>query len=109
MSISVISVFFLHKQRKKGSRNYPSPLKNQEPFKEFQDPLKENQEPLKKLKNPLKKSPKPFNKRFQEPFKENQESFKKIPQNLSIKGFKELFSRYYFVTNTILFVFRLPF
>ena len=95
MSISVISVFFLHKQRKKGSRNYPSPLKNQEPFKEFQEPLKENQEP--------------FLKKTQEPFKENQESFKKIPQNLSIKGFKELFSRYYFVTNTILFVFRLPF
>ena len=34
--------FFLHKQRKKGSRNYPSPLKNQ-------DPLKENQEPFKKI------------------------------------------------------------
>ena len=66
MSISVISVFFLHKQRKKGSRNYPSPLKNQEPLKEFQEPLKENQEP--------------FFKKTQEPLKENQEPFKKIPK-----------------------------
>jgi len=53
------------------------------------------------IQDPLKK---------QEPFKENQEPFKKkIPQNLLIKDFKELFSRHYFVTNTILFVFRLPF
>lgn len=52
----------------------------------IQDPLK-NKNHLKKIKNPLKK----------------------IPQNLLIKDFKELFSRHYFVTNTILFVFRLPF
>ena len=32
--------FFLHKQRKKGSRNYPRTLKNQEPFKENQEPFK---------------------------------------------------------------------
>ena len=82
MSISVISVFFCINKEKKGSRNYPSPLKNQEPFKEFQDPLKENQEP--------------FLKKTQEPFKENQESLKKIPQNLSIKGFKELFIKILF-------------
>lgn len=34
---------------------------------------------------------------------------KKFQKTFSIWGFKELFSRYYFVTNTILFVFRLPF
>ena len=81
INISNIS-FFLHKQRKKGSRNYPRPLKKQEPFKENQEPFK--------------RSPKPFNKRFQEPFKENQEPFKKNspkPFNKRFQGtfFKTLF------------------
>ena len=88
-------IFFCINKEKKVQETIQDPLKKQEPFKENQEPFK--------------RSPKPFNKRFQEPFKENQEPLKKIPQNLLIKDFKELFSRHYFVTNTILFVFRLPF
>ena len=97
MSISVISVFFCINKERKVQETIQAPLKIKTPLKKTKNHfLKKLKNPLKKIKNPLKKSPKPFNKRFQEPLKENQESLKKIPQNLSIKGFKELFIKILF-------------
>ena len=94
INISNISFFCINKE-KKVQETIQDPLKNKNHLKKIRNPLKDPQNLLiKDFKNHLKKIKNPL---------------KKIPQNLLIKDFKELFSRHYFVTNTILFVFRLPF